>query len=196
MEKLMGKRQLQKEATRELIINTALRVYGERGFTVPVGALAQEAGLSHGSVFLHFPTKEDLQHCVLERFLGHIGQRMHELAEASGDLETLLRAFLSIVEAHESFCKRLITEIDALPPDTRALLAALRSVNARHFEIAAQRAAQQGQIRALPLHMMFNTWMGLVHYYLQNSELFAPGGSVLERYKDELTGFYMSLISK
>jgi hypothetical protein len=32
---------------------------------------------------------------------------------------------------------------------------------------------------------MFNAWIGLAYYYLQNGEWFAPGQSVIKRYKNE-----------
>jgi AcrR family transcriptional regulator len=191
-----GKRQLQKETTRELILKTALRVYAEQGFSVPVGVIAQEAGLAHGSVFLHFPAKEDLLHCILERFFKELGEKMHKLAEVDDDLETLLRGFLTIIADYEAFYKHLIMEIHTLSPDTKNMLVSLRSANARHFGIAAEQGIRQGKIKKLPLHLMFNTWMGLVYYYLQNSEWFAPGQSVIKRCKDELVDFYMTLISK
>jgi AcrR family transcriptional regulator len=196
MEKEKGKRQLQKEATREHILKTAMRVYAEQGFSVPVGVIAQEAGLAHGLVFLHFPTKEDLLNSTLERFFKGLGKKMHRLAEAGDDLETLLRGFLAVVEGQESFYKHLVMETHTLPPERKNMLISLRSVNARHFEIAAEREINQGRIKKLPLHLMFNTWMALVYYYLQNSEWFAPGQSVIKRRKKELMSLYMSLITK
>ncbi|GHU70928.1 TetR family transcriptional regulator [Spirochaetia bacterium] len=196
MGKPKGKRQLQKEATRENILETAMRVYAEQGFSVPVGVIAEEAGLAHGSVFLHFPAKEDLLNSTLERFFRELGEKMHCLAEADNDLETLLRGFLAIAADHEAFYKRLVLETHTLPPDMKKMLVSLRSANAHHFEMAAKRGIRQGRIKKLPLHLMFNTWMGLVYYYLQNSEWFAPGQSVIKRYKDELVSFYMSLITK
>ncbi|GHT56827.1 TetR family transcriptional regulator [Spirochaetia bacterium] len=196
MGKEKGKRQLQKEATREHILETAMRVYAEQGFSVPVGVIAEEAGLAHGSVFLHFPAKEDLLNSTLERFFKALGEKMHRLAEAGDDLETLLRGFLAVVEEQESFYKHLVMETHTLPPDMKNMLVSLRSANAHHFEIVAKREIRQGRIKKLPLHLMFNTWMGLVYYYLQNSEWFAPGQSVIKHHKDELVDFYMSLITK
>jgi AcrR family transcriptional regulator len=196
MKEQKGKRQLQKETTRELILETALRVYAEQGFSVPVGVIAQEAGLAHGSVFLHFPTKEDLLCGTLERFFKGLGEKMHGLLEVNGSFETLLRRFLSVIEEHEAFYKHLIMEINTLPPGAKNMIIASRSANAHHFGIAAEQGIRQGKIKKLPLHLIFNTWMGLVYYYLQNSEWFAPGQSVIKRYKDELVEFYMTLIGK
>jgi hypothetical protein len=66
-------------------------------------------------------------------------------------------------------------EIHTLPPGTKNMIVSLRSVNAHHFETAVKREIREGGIEKLSLHLMFNTWMGMVHYYLQNSEWFAPG---------------------
>jgi AcrR family transcriptional regulator len=191
-----GKRQLQKEATREHILETALRVYAEQGFSVPVGVIAQEAGLAHGSVFLHFPTKEDLLCSTVERFFKSLGEKTQELSEPGENFEALLRGFLAIVEEHEAFYKRVIMEIHTLPSDTKNTLISMRSANARHFEIAVEHEIRRGRIKKLPPHMMFNTWMSLVYYYLQNSEWLAPGQSAINRCKDELIDFYMTLVRK
>jgi AcrR family transcriptional regulator len=196
MKEQKGKRQLQKERTREHIMEIALRVYAEQGFSVPAGVIAQEAGLAHGSMFLHFPTKEDLLYSTLERFFKGLSEKMHDLSELDGGLETLLKGFLSIIEEHEAFYKHLITETYTLPPGTRDMLISLRSVNAHHFETAVKREIRGGGIKKLPLHLMFNTWMGMVHYYLRNSEWFVPGESVIKRHKNELVNFYMKLIRK
>jgi hypothetical protein len=43
---------------------------------------------------------------------------------------------------------------------------------------------------------MFNTWVGLINYYLMNRDLFAPGESVISRYGQRLVEHYMNLISR
>jgi AcrR family transcriptional regulator len=152
--------------------------------------------LSHGSIFLHFPTKEALLQCALERVFKVLSEKTHQLPETGGGIEALLKGFLGIVEKHEAFYKHLVMEIHTLPPEAKNLLIALRSVNARHFEIVVKQGIRQGRIKKLPLHLMFNTWMGLVYYYLQNSEWFVPGQPVIKRRKKEFVAFYMALITK
>jgi len=194
MEKPKGKRRLQKEATREQIITAAIRVYGERGFSVPVSVIAKSAGLAHGSIFVHFKTKEDLLHCAAERFFREVDERMRALVSTHGDFETMLKEFLSIVVEHEPFYLRVITETDTLPPHTAAGLLAMRATNARYFEAAVKREIRQGRIRALSPRMMFGAWRGLVYYYLHEGALLPPGESALRRHKNELAEFFISLI--
>ena len=193
---MQGKRQLQKEATRENIIKTAMRLYAANGFSTPTNTIAQEAGISHGAIFVHFPTREVLRLHVLERFAQEAGEKLHNLSAAEGSVPELLYAHIGVLEEYESFYKELISETSSLPEEAKNTLIVLQTVLSRHFSIAIVRGKQAGTIKDVPLHMLFNTWIGLVHYYLQNSELFAPGGSVLKRCKDELVSNFIALISK
>jgi hypothetical protein len=46
----------------------------------------------------------------------------------------------------------------------------------------------------MPMHLLFNTWIGLVHHYMVNRDLFAPEGSVIARRGKELLDHYMGLL--
>jgi hypothetical protein len=42
--------------------------------------------------------------------------------------------------------------------------------------------------------LLFNTWIGLVHHYLVNRDLFATGDSVIAEKGDLLVNHFMSLV--
>src|SRR5262245_6502210 len=64
-----GLRERKKQQTRELLAETARRLFGERGFErVSVAEIAREADVSEKTVFNYFPTKEDLVYWRLESF--------------------------------------------------------------------------------------------------------------------------------
>ncbi len=52
-----------------------------------------------------------------------------------------------------------------------------------------------GDIRSIPMHLLFNTWIGLIHYYLFNRDLFSPDGSVMEKIGEELINHFMRLLT-
>ena len=192
----MGRRKLQKEQTKEKIIAAATKVYSEQGFSAPTTLIASEAGVSHGSVFVHFPTVESLLICLLDSFLLELGTELHTLSESGGDIEKLLGQHLSILIRHEDFYKRLIKEAVYLPKEARNTFVALQSTVSIHFSQALQHEMGAGKIKPVPFHMLFNTWLGLVHYYLINGELFAPHGSVLESQKNTLIDCFLTLIKQ
>jgi AcrR family transcriptional regulator len=65
----MGLRERKKEQTRQLIAETAWRLFADRGFErVTVAEVAREAQVAVATVFNYFPTKEDLFYDRLEAF--------------------------------------------------------------------------------------------------------------------------------
>ena len=110
-----GLRERKKQQTRELIAETARRLFGECGFeAVTVAEIARAADVSAQTVFNYFPTKEDLVYWRLESFeeelLGTIRDR------APG--EPVLAAFGRFVRAPRGM-------LASYDPETRERLAAL-----------------------------------------------------------------------
>src|SRR3954447_16170946 len=66
---MAGLRERKKQRTRELIADTARRLFADRGFEgVTVAEVAREADVFEATVFNYFPTKEDLFYSGLEAF--------------------------------------------------------------------------------------------------------------------------------
>jgi AcrR family transcriptional regulator len=86
----MGLRELKKEQTRQLIVDTAWRLFADRGFDrVTVTEIAREAQVAKATVFNYFPTKEDLFFPRLEEF----GVWLIEAVGSRDAGETVLAAF-------------------------------------------------------------------------------------------------------
>src|SRR3954451_23093496 len=69
----LGLRERKKLATRQLIAETARRLFAERGFEgVTVAEIARTAEVSEKTVFNYFLTKEDLVYWQLEAFEAEI----------------------------------------------------------------------------------------------------------------------------
>ena len=89
-----GRRERKKQQTRELIADTARRLFRERGFdAVTVEDVAREADVARKTVFNHFPTKEDLFYSGLELFQT---QLLEAIREREPD-ESILAAFARFV---------------------------------------------------------------------------------------------------
>jgi AcrR family transcriptional regulator len=63
------RREAHEEARRNQILDAALRVWIRDGYhAAPVDAIAREAGLGKGTIYLYFPTKEAVLQAAIERF--------------------------------------------------------------------------------------------------------------------------------
>ena len=169
-------RQLQKELTKERLVKTAYEIFSERGITnTRMSDIAHAAGVSHGTIFVHFKTQEALIEEVVGAYCKKIAERTHMLTSSSESFEELLKAHLSGIMEFESFYTRLIIENRMLPSGARDCWVGIQSAVSFHFKLVYEREFGQEKNSDVPFYMLFNMWMGLVHYYLENGELCAGG---------------------
>jgi AcrR family transcriptional regulator len=116
----MGLRELKKEQTRQLIADTAWRLFAERGFDrVTVAEVAREAQVAEATVFNYFPAKEDLFYWRLEAF----GARLTDAVAVRPAGEPVLAAFRRALLAEEG---GLLAQVEGGDPGA---LARLRTVS-------------------------------------------------------------------
>src|SRR5436305_5152415 len=137
-----GLRERKKQRTRELITETAWRLFAESGFdAVTVAEVAAAAEVSPATVFNYFPTKEDLVYGRMEAF-------EEELLGATRDRpagESILAAFSRFVlvprgllaETDPTSAERLV-HIARVISESPALLARERQIYARYADSLAQ----------------------------------------------------------
>lgn len=185
-------RQAQKEQTQKTLLQAAYTVFCRQGIMAArMGDIAREANVSHGTVFSHFATQEALITEVVESYGREIILDTHQLSEGAGGLAALLKAHVSSLSAYEPFYTRLLLEQRLLPQAARDSFVAIQSALALHFINAASREG----VQSVPPASLFQLWIGLVHHYLMNGDLFAPEGHVLDRYGDALVETYMTFLT-
>jgi AcrR family transcriptional regulator len=95
-----GLRQRKKEQTRQLIADTASRLFIDRGFdAVTVAEVARQADVSEGTVFNYFPTKEDLFYARMEAFEAELLDAVRDRAPGESFLTAFGRFLLGMLEA-------------------------------------------------------------------------------------------------
>ena len=186
----MNRRTLDKTSTRENIISTARKLVGERGFAaVTTAEIARAAGLSHGAIFVHFPTREALIDALVEDFAARTGTRLQELAGRGKGLKPLLAAHLAAIRENEPFYTAIVRERTLLPRAAQNTFIAFQSALSHLFE---ERLACTTRHRDHALY--FNTWIALIHYYLGQRDLFAKKGeSIVERHGKRLARHFLNI---
>ncbi|MGW3728420.1 TetR/AcrR family transcriptional regulator [Streptomyces sp. NPDC000851] len=93
---------------RRLLLDAAAATFAEHGLDASMGEIAQRAGLAKGTVFRHFPTKEDLLAAIMLQLLDRLAASADRLLEAD-DAASGLREFMTdgveALAADRAFCE-------------------------------------------------------------------------------------------
>jgi AcrR family transcriptional regulator len=117
---------------RDLILKTAYETFASEGLAVPLDEIARRAGVGAGTVYRHFPTKDDLFRAVVADRLGQIVSEGRALLDGSGAGEGLF-----------TFLRRMVLSWGA---DDRGLVDALASAG---FDQASAGADVDAEFLAL-----------------------------------------------
>ncbi|GII62408.1 putative transcriptional regulatory protein TetR [Sphaerisporangium krabiense] len=95
---------------RARILESAAAVFAEKGASATTEEVAVRAGVAVGTVFRHFPTKNDLLKAILKDLMEHLAERVRALG--SGDPATGLFAFFGEMVG-QAVEKRTVAELAA-----------------------------------------------------------------------------------
>ncbi|MFF2146154.1 TetR/AcrR family transcriptional regulator [Kitasatospora sp. NPDC058190] len=94
----MGLRERKKQQTRELLADTAMGLFAERGFErVTVVEVARAAGVSPNTVFNYFPTKEDLFFDRQDEVVAHLAEVVRGRPAGSSAVDAVRADLLTAV---------------------------------------------------------------------------------------------------
>jgi AcrR family transcriptional regulator len=145
-----GLRERKKERTRQLIADTARRLFAERGFeAVTVAEIARAADVAEKTVFNYFPTKEDLFYSRLEAFEEEILAAIRErepgktALDAFADFMLQSRGVLAFGDSRDPEATEQLRTITRVITSSPALMARERQVFARYTESLAALLAEE-----------------------------------------------------
>lgn len=152
----LGLRERKKEQTRQLLADTARRLFSERGFEhVSVAEIARAADVSTATVFNYFPSKEDLVYSGLETF----EEQMLTAIRERPDGETVVAAFSEFIlqprgllAVEDEAAAHQLTAVTRMIAASPALAAREQQILARYTDtlarlIAAETRAAAGDLR-------------------------------------------------
>ena len=82
---------------RAVVLDVAYATFAAEGLSVPIDEIARRAGVGAGTVYRHFPTKEELFRAVLEDQLQRVADQGRALLESDEPGEALFGFLRSLV---------------------------------------------------------------------------------------------------
>lgn len=136
-----------KTDTRQLIIDTAIRLFEERGYAATtMRAIATEAGLAPSNAYYWFASKDDLVQELYRRIQAEHAARAAEVLVAGGTLEERLRAvehaYLDVIARYHGFGVAFLST--AMRSDSAANPLSAASTEAREMSLTIYREVVVG----------------------------------------------------
>lgn len=192
----LGLRERKKQRTRQLIADTARRLFAERGFEqVTVAEIAREAEVAPATVFNYFPAKEDLFYSRLEAFQ----ERMLAAIRDRDPHQSVLAAFAAFLldqrgvlamnaPGGDEQATSQVRTITRVITDSPALLARERQVfddyaRALAALLAEDTGAQPGDVVC---HTIANTLLGLHRALIDHVRELALAGASAGRIRESV----------
>jgi AcrR family transcriptional regulator len=163
----LGLRERKKLRTRQLLSETARRLFSERGFErVSIAEIAREADVSEQTVFNYFPSKEDLVYSGLETFENQLLAAIRERPTR----QTVIAAFGEFIleprglfAAEDDRAAREATAVTRMIAASPALRAREQQILARYTDalarlIAEETGARPGDLRP---YVLANALIGI-----------------------------------
>ena len=193
-----NKRAEQKQATRLRLLAASRRLFADQGILATrTLEVATAAKVAHGTIFAHFSTREDLVTAVVDEYAGRTAKELGKLGGGGVGLREVLAAHLAGLSEQEDFYARLVMEGSALPAIARQRFHDIQATISSVFTEAAAREKAAGKIHFSDVAMLFDTWLGLIHHYVCNRDLFAHANRpVLADRGPELLEHFLLLIEK
>lgn len=122
----LGKQQQKSKETKEKIFRAAKQILQKKGYEqLSIKNICEEAGVSNGSFYHHFKTKDDL----LSYYIEEQPSMKPDLLEAPGNVEEARNAIVEVYLNYVSYCRKLGVEFMAGYYDTKnqALNPAIRT---------------------------------------------------------------------
>jgi AcrR family transcriptional regulator len=142
-----GLRERKKQQTRQLLSDTARRLFAERGFeNVSVAEVARLADVSEATVFNYFPTKEDLVYTGLEAFEGELLRTVRDRPRGESVVDAFGRFILEprgLFAARDERAVRDLVAVSRMIASSPALLAREEQIFAHFTRALAQLIADE-----------------------------------------------------
>ncbi|MGW6283975.1 TetR family transcriptional regulator [Streptomyces sp. NPDC055107] len=164
------------EQTRTLILETALRLFAERGYDrTTMRAIAQEAGVSVGNAYYYFSSKEHLVQGFYDRIAGEHAAAVRPVLEGDRDLTVRVRGvllgWLDVAEPYHRFAAQFFK--NAADPDSPLSPFSEDSAAARDAAISIHERCVAGadvksdpELAPLLPQLMWLMQMGLVLFWV------------------------------
>ncbi len=160
-----------KENTRKKILDAAMDVFSDKGYTAAlIDDIAERSDTSKGAFYFHFPSKRAIFQALLttlvQRLVDDVEQAIDKQTGALAKIEAAIDTVLSTFTRHEKATRLLLVEATGLgkafDQEIHHAHEQFAKLIARHL----QAAVDDGSIPPIPVMLTAYAWFGAIYEVL------------------------------
>lgn len=153
---------------KEEILSCAARVFARHGYQdTDMQALADEAGVAKGTLYLYFPSKEKLFLATVDQgmqnLMAYIDGQTGERTDSTDFIGVAIKAYLTFFKEHPEQVELLILERAVFRDRKRPTYFELRDSRRDHWHDILRRLISAGQLREVPVSRIDDVLSDLVY---------------------------------
>jgi AcrR family transcriptional regulator len=165
----VARQRVSREAFRSAILDTASRLFIERGFGgTNMRDIAKALGVTRSAVYYYFPSKQAILEALTREITLVAGRKTTRAAAAGGDAVAVLRDFVhhyaALVLAHPLHFRVVERNETSLPARQRARARAARRNVLENFAAAIERGIRSGHFRPVDARLAAFALIGMCNW--------------------------------
>ena len=189
---MKNKRQLLKQITKDLILETTKQLIVENGvLKTTTKEISISCKVAHGTIFSHFENRDKLISVVVKNELMEIAKKLYKIKETDFTLEELLTHYLNFVEENEDFLVVVYKEFSFLNKNLQREIITTESIVKNIFYNKIEKNIRHKDLKP---QIILSTLFGTINYYLSRKEYFVSSGSVIAEKKNDIINTFINLI--
>ena len=110
-----------KSLTKKIILNTAENIFAKDGYhKTSMDKIAEKSGTSKGSIYFHFPSKENLFCSLIDKLANSLEQatikKINEKTNIVNQINTPLNTLFDLISKHKNLTKLVLTSSNISSP--------------------------------------------------------------------------------
>ncbi len=189
----MSIREHQKQITREKLLENTKSLILDNGFVkVSTKDISRASGVSQGTIFLHFNTKDNLLNVIFSSFLNELEIALTEGCNPKMDRELFLRDLFDIISLNENMLSRVYKDYAYLPLLIKKGIDQLE-VKLKNLLFDNLRFKPTVTISIVDSFINIDAFYAQIKVNLQEKETYTEFNSVIKQKRGKLIKLYRTL---
>ncbi len=154
-------------STRERIMDAALNIFSRKGYhDTRMDEIVEEASTSKGSIYFHFPNKEQLFLALVDQFADLLERRVNEAIASKQGMERVSMALTTVLETFGKYrrpAKLLLVQAVGLGSIFERKRLEVTDRFANLIQGYLDEAIIEGDIQKVDTQVVAHAWMGAIY---------------------------------